>query len=101
MEVLARYGSQEQKDKWLQPILDGKARSSFAMTEPGVASSDATNICTTIEKRGDKIVINGRKWWISGKGSVSPECGQPRPVLTSPGYCWVQALGTRATLCTS
>lgn len=67
MEVLARYGTQAQKDKFLQPILEGKTRSSFAMTEPGVASSDATNIATTIENKGDKIVINGKKWWISGE----------------------------------
>ncbi|KDE08919.1 acyl-CoA dehydrogenase [Microbotryum lychnidis-dioicae p1A1 Lamole] len=68
MEVLARYGSQAQKDKWLKPLLDGKTRSSFAMTEVGVASSDATNIRTSIRQEGNEIVINGHKWWISGAG---------------------------------
>jgi acyl-CoA dehydrogenase len=65
MEVLTLFGTDEHKDKWLRPLLDGEIRSAFAMTEPAVASSDATNIETRIERDGDEYVINGRKWWTS------------------------------------
>lgn len=72
METIARYGTEEVKERWLRPLLEGKIRSAFAMTEPDVASSDATNIQTRIERDGDDYVINGRKWWISGAGD--PRC---------------------------
>jgi len=72
MEVLERYGTQEHKDRWLKPLLAGEIRSAFAMTEPAVASSDATNIEASIQRQGDEYVINGRKWWTSGAGD--PRC---------------------------
>ncbi|MFL6051537.1 MAG: acyl-CoA dehydrogenase family protein [Actinoallomurus sp.] len=72
MEILALFGTPEQKERWLEPLLDGAIRSAFCMTEPAVASSDATNIALRIERDGDSYVLNGRKWWTSG--ALSPDC---------------------------
>ncbi len=72
MEILARYGTPAQQERWLRPLLDGRIRSCFSMTEPGVASSDATNIEAEIRREGDHYVVNGRKWWTSG--IADPRC---------------------------
>lgn len=72
MELLARYGTPEQRRRWLEPLLTAEIRSAFCMTEPQVASSDATNIATRIERDGDQWVVNGRKWWSTG--AMSPQC---------------------------
>ncbi len=73
MEVLARYGAKEHQERWLRPLLEGRIRSAFAMTEPHVASSDATNISARIERQGDSYVINGHKWWCTGAGARACE----------------------------
>ncbi|MFJ2865639.1 acyl-CoA dehydrogenase family protein [Kitasatospora sp. NPDC087314] len=72
MELLAQFGTAEQRERWLRPLLDAEIRSAFAMTEPEVASSDATNIATRIERAGDEYVVNGRKWYITG--AMNPQC---------------------------
>lgn len=72
MEVLVRYGSPSQRERWLTPLLNGTIRSGFAMTEPGIASSDATNVCASIARDGEHYVLNGRKWWTTG--ALHPHC---------------------------
>jgi acyl-CoA dehydrogenase len=72
MEILAMFGTEQQRQRWLEPLLEGEIRSAFCMTEPAVASSDASNIALRIERDGDEYVLNGRKWWSSG--ALSPEC---------------------------
>ncbi len=91
MEVLAEFGSPEQQERWLRPLLEGTIRSAFCMTEPGVASSDATNIATRIARDGDGYVINGRKWWSSG--AMSSDC-QIFIVMGVSGYGDEAASGT-------
>src|SRR3546814_5063860 len=73
MEVLHKYCTRAQKDRWRKPLMDGAIRSAFLMTEPEVASSDATNIRTSIDRDGDDYVVNGRKWWSSGAGDHRSE----------------------------
>ena len=96
MEVINRYGTREQKDEWLKPLMDGEIRSAFLMTEPDVASSDATNIKCRIEMRGNEYVINGRKWWSSGAGDprckvailmgkTDPSAETPQAAVDDPG----------------
>src|SRR5690554_2916830 len=75
METIERYGNEEQKEKWLKPLLEGEIRSCFSMTEPDVASSDATNIATEIRREGDEYVINGKKWWSSGAMTTTTKIG--------------------------
>jgi len=84
MEVLAKYGNREQKEKWLKPLLNGDIRSAFLMTEPRVASSDASNICTIARRDGDHFVINGRKWWSSG--ACDPRCKITVCMVKIEGY---------------
>jgi acyl-CoA dehydrogenase len=109
METIARYGSEAHKEQWLKPLLSGDIRSAFAMTEPAVASSDATNIECSIARSGDDYVINGRKWWTSGAGdprckilivmgktdASAPRHAQQSMILVpsdTPGVCFVRPL---------
>jgi acyl-CoA dehydrogenase len=96
MEVLHRYGTPEQKARWLEPLLTGEIRSAFCMSEPGIASSDATNICTRITRHGDHYIINGRKWWSSGAASTASKLlivmGQTDPDAPERHKCQSQIL---------
>ena len=94
MELLAEFGSPEQQERWLRPLLEGTIRSAFCMTEPAVASSDATNIATSITPDGDGYVINGRKWWSSG--AMSSDC----QIFIVMGVTGEAAAGTRVTAAT-
>ena len=97
METIAKYGTEEQKEKWLKPLMNGEIRSAFLMTEPAVASSDATNIETSIKRDGDDYVINGRKWWSSG--AMNPHCKvyiiMGKTDFSPNAYTWSLALGCR------
>jgi acyl-CoA dehydrogenase len=99
MEVLLKYGTDEQRAQWLEPLLQAEIRSAFTMTEPDVASSDATNMAATAVVEGDEVVINGRKWWSTGVGH--PDCrifvfmGSPTPTPTGTrGTRWCSCPGT-------
>ena len=88
MEVLAQFGTPEQQERWLEPLLDGRIRSAFCMTEPDVASSDATNIETSDPRDGDEYVVSGRKWWSTGAMDPAAEIfvvmGQSADPATPP-----------------
>ena len=101
MELLHLLGTAQQKQRWLEPLLAGHIRSAFAMTEPDVASSDATNIATRIERDGDEYVITGRKWWTSG--AMDPRCAvlivmgktDPQAARRTASRRWCSSRATR------